>query len=45
MNKVSFDEKIFFIDKFGIDTNEWYFPIEAGCFGNGGGSIIFSIFW
>lgn len=41
---VTFDEKIFFIDKFGKDTNKWYFPIEAGCFGNGDGSIIFSIF-
>jgi hypothetical protein len=41
---VTFDEKIFFIDKFGKDTNEWYFPIEAGCFGNGRGSIIYSIF-
>ena len=40
----TFDEKIFFIDKFGKDTNEWYFPIEAGCFGNGRGSIIYSIF-
>ena len=41
---VTFNEKIFFIDKFGKDTNEWYFPIKAGCFGNGSGSLILSIF-
>ena len=41
---VTFQEKIFFIDKFGKDTNEWYFPIEAGCYSNGSGNLILSIF-
>ncbi|MDA9181346.1 hypothetical protein N9O44_01995, partial [Gammaproteobacteria bacterium] len=41
---VTLDEKIFFIDKFGKDTNEWYFPIETGCINNHDSSLIFSIF-
>ena len=41
---VYFGEKTFFIDKFGKDTNEWYFDIETDCIYNDNSSLILSIF-
>ena len=41
---VYFGEKIYFIDKFGKDTNEWYFDIETDCIYNDTSSLILSIF-
>ena len=41
---IYFGEKIFFIDKFGKDTDEWYFDIETDCISNGNAGLILSIF-
>ena len=37
-------KKTFFVDKFGKNTNEWYFGIKTDCIKNDNISIILSIF-
>ena len=37
-------EKKFFINKFGKNTNEWYFDIETDCINNDNISMILSLF-
>ena len=41
---LKFGKKRFFVDKFGKNTNEWYFDIKTDCIKNGNASIILSIF-
>ena len=41
---LKFGKKIFFVDKFGKKTNEWYFLIKTDCIKNDNISIILSIF-
>ena len=41
---LEFGKKTFFVDKFGKNTNEWYFLIKTDCIKNDNISIILSIF-
>ena len=41
---IKFGKKIFFVDEFGKNTNEWYFSINTDCIKNDNASIILSIF-
>jgi hypothetical protein len=41
---LKFGKKRFFVDKFGKNTNEWYFEINTDCIKNGNASMILSIF-
>ena len=41
---LKFGKKRFFVNKFGKNTDEWYFSIKTDCIKNGNASIILSIF-